>query len=282
MKKRFKMVWMVLMVLLCTLVSFSSFAKEKETEHSSKHFYLSQLFAATYETVDNVLFSADNLEVFDSPTIKHNPKLVFTMNCPEDIDTNLIPYLSLDDSNNTFVFFYDSLSSFLPIGTYEVKDHLLTATTTDGTSHYTFEIVDNNTLVLIQDASSDVSLIDSNIGVTLQDQAKFQAEDHASGMTVMCEQSNQRINQELFISEKNEPAKEMDVPYIPAQKNTVSDDTVSNMNKNNKTICEMDHEWCYDIASSESYRIQKEMYYLQAARHYDTSTYYLEFEFDTG
>lgn len=77
----------------------------------------------------------------------------------------LVPSLRLGD-DGTFTFSYSVISSYLPYGTYERKDNILTASTDDGKYHYQFTCVgDVNDSLLFFDAahSSDVTDIDTKL-----------------------------------------------------------------------------------------------------------------------
>lgn len=87
-------------------------------------------------------------------------------------DAVFLPSLILE-TDNTFAFSYDPLSSYYPYGTYEVKDGILTATTQDGLYQYVFEVIDENTLKFRQDGSAEVNLTDERIGVEVSDQVEF-------------------------------------------------------------------------------------------------------------
>lgn len=64
------------------------------------------------------------------------------------------PFVSLED-NNKFIFTYSALSSYIPIGSYEVDNGILTLKTEDGKYKYVFEIKDN-TLIFKAPESSKI------------------------------------------------------------------------------------------------------------------------------
>ena len=74
----------------------------------------------------------------------------------QEADEPVKPNLVLEEQNR-FVFNYSALSSYLPIGSYEVDQDYLTLKTDDGEYQYVFEIK-NNTLVFHQEESSPISL----------------------------------------------------------------------------------------------------------------------------
>lgn len=57
-----------------------------------------------------------------------------------------IPQIIINESDKTFSFSYDVLSSCLATGTYTENDERLELKTDDGKYYYTFDIVDDNTL----------------------------------------------------------------------------------------------------------------------------------------
>lgn len=65
------------------------------------------------------------------------------------------PSISLKDDNR-FTFTYSALSSYLPIGSYEVDNGVLTLITDDGKYTYIFAIKDN-TLIFNATESSEIS-----------------------------------------------------------------------------------------------------------------------------
>lgn len=78
-------------------------------------------------------------------------------------------------SEDTFTFTYDSLSSYMNVGTYSIEKNMLTLTTDDGRYHYTFKIHDN-TLVFESENSSSVEPIDERMGLEIKDGDIFQLE----------------------------------------------------------------------------------------------------------
>ncbi len=82
------------------------------------------------------------------------------------------------DKDSTFTFSYSVLSSYLPYGTYEQKDNILTAKTDDGRYHYQFTCVgavNNCVLFFDTEHSSDVTNIDTkmNLDVPIQNGSIF-------------------------------------------------------------------------------------------------------------
>ena len=70
----------------------------------------------------------------------------------------MFPNLTLFE-NGTFTFAHDSLSSYLPFGTYEIRDNRLIAVTKDQQYHYQFLITSYGALLFDAKNSSDVSHI---------------------------------------------------------------------------------------------------------------------------
>lgn len=87
-------------------------------------------------------------------------------------DTALLPELELQE-DGTFTFWYDMLSSYLSYGTYQVSDGVLTADTSDGRCHYEFRIVDHRTVAFDAARSSELHLIQPDLGVEVPDGAVF-------------------------------------------------------------------------------------------------------------
>lgn len=82
----------------------------------------------------------------------------------------LIPQIMINEDDKTFTFSYDVLSSYLTTGSYTEKDGQLELKTDDGKYHYTFDIVDENTLKFNQENSSDIKVI---MGEGIEDGAEF-------------------------------------------------------------------------------------------------------------
>lgn len=95
----------------------------------------------------------------------------YYMETKEDAD-GFTPCLSVFD-DGTFGFTYDVLSSYLANGTYTIEDQQLILKTDDEKYQYIFEIEDDDTLLFVKDKSSDVSLIQKDIGVAITDGARF-------------------------------------------------------------------------------------------------------------
>ncbi len=76
----------------------------------------------------------------------------------QESDEPVKPNVVLDD-NNQFVFNYSVLSSYLPIGTYQIETDQLILKTDDGKYEYIFLIKDN-TLIFNKDESSSLQLGD--------------------------------------------------------------------------------------------------------------------------
>lgn len=101
---------------------------------------------------------------------------VMELNQQQKEDEKIAPVITINTDKKEFMFSYDVLSSYLNIGTYEVKDNVLTATTQDEKYHYVFHIVDENTLSFIEQESSEITIFDNHFGVVPQDGAIFQKE----------------------------------------------------------------------------------------------------------
>ncbi|MCI9053364.1 MAG: hypothetical protein HFI05_15905 [Lachnospiraceae bacterium] len=84
-----------------------------------------------------------------------------------------IPQIFLNTNDKTFFFSYGVLSSYITNGTYTENHKQLELKTEDGTYHYTFDIVDDNTLKFNQENSSDVKFIDKSIEREIIDGSEF-------------------------------------------------------------------------------------------------------------
>lgn len=110
-----------------------------------------------------------------------------------------IPRLSLD-KDGRFSFSYDSLSSYLSYGEYDLDSDKLSAVTDDGKYHYVFKRVDDGSL-LIFDAknSSDVTRIDAefSIDAPIEDGSIFVK---SSALTTLndAKDISYALNQELY------------------------------------------------------------------------------------
>lgn len=90
-------------------------------------------------------------------------------------DSPLIPCLTLSD-DGTFTFSYDLLSSYLSCGTYTIENGRLMARTDDGLHHFVFQ-AEKGQYIFLQKESSEISLIDKNIGIPVKDKAVFAPEE---------------------------------------------------------------------------------------------------------
>lgn len=88
-------------------------------------------------------------------------------------DIMFVPYLTLDAEENTFVFCVDCLGSYLPYGSYTIKDDVLTATTDDGLYTYKFKVVDGKRLEFMEEGSSEISYVEEGLSVNVRDGVVF-------------------------------------------------------------------------------------------------------------
>lgn len=109
-------------------------------------------------------------------SVLYGGNYVMELNQQQKEDEKIAPVITINTDKKEFMFSYDVLSSYLNIGTYEVKDNVLTATTQDEKYHYVFHIVDENTLSFIEQESSEITIFDNHFGVVPQDGAIFQKE----------------------------------------------------------------------------------------------------------
>ena len=95
---------------------------------------------------------------------------VYRMSVPPE--TVVAPTLTLDAEASTFLFSYDVLSSFLPIGTFTQKGDVITCAG-DATHTYLFRVVNETTLAFIAEGSSPVTLTDDRLGEPVLDGSVF-------------------------------------------------------------------------------------------------------------
>ena len=96
---------------------------------------------------------------------------LYRMSAPPE--TVSAPSLSLDAEAKTFMFSYDPLSSYLPVGTFSQEDDVLLCRSDDELYLYAFRIVNETTLAFIQQESADVTLIDDRVGEQVTDGSVF-------------------------------------------------------------------------------------------------------------
>ena len=85
----------------------------------------------------------------------------------------LVPSLTLDAKNKTYLFSYDMLSSYLPVGSYEQDGNVIVCLTEDGRDPYLFRVVNETTLAFIAEGSASVTLTDPRIGEAVMDGSVF-------------------------------------------------------------------------------------------------------------
>lgn len=90
---------------------------------------------------------------------KQNNTKTYTL---KDDSEEFISQIIIDESNNTFMFSYDVMSSYLAVGQYTESKGQLKLKTDDGKYHYTFDIIDENTLKFKQENSSRINRITGN------------------------------------------------------------------------------------------------------------------------
>lgn len=73
----------------------------------------------------------------------------------ESVEKMSKPYLSLDEENKQFQFFWSMFSSYIAQGTYETRDNELICKTDDGVNTYTFEVLEDG-YKFIADKSSPI------------------------------------------------------------------------------------------------------------------------------
>ncbi|SDZ15055.1 alpha/beta fold hydrolase [Tindallia californiensis] len=107
----------------------------------------------------------------DIPTVK-NGTYVMEHGASEE---GISPQVTISD--DLISFSYDLLSSYFPVGTYEIEKQHLTMMTDDKLYRYTFQI-DGDTLIFLADESSTIKLTNDKIGIAVADQAKFKRQEH--------------------------------------------------------------------------------------------------------
>lgn len=81
-----------------------------------------------------------------------------------------LPYINISD--NEITFYYDPLSSYIPIGTYIIRDNLLMMKTNDEKYNYTFQIK-GDVLIFQEDMSSEIKLTNEKFGNNVVNNAEF-------------------------------------------------------------------------------------------------------------
>lgn len=87
-----------------------------------------------------------------------------------DYETIFLPTINLD--NDKFTFSYDTLSSYLPVGSFEISENKLILKTDDNKYKYVFRIEDKS-LFFIKSESLDVMLTDSSFGTQIENDSEF-------------------------------------------------------------------------------------------------------------
>ncbi|WP_036937409.1 hypothetical protein [Pseudobacteroides cellulosolvens] len=90
-------------------------------------------------------------------------------------NTGVVPSVTISDENISFSF--DALSSYLSIGTYTIKNDILTMITHDGRYKYVFQ-VDGDKLLFKENESSAVNLTDDRFGINITDKAEFKLKEN--------------------------------------------------------------------------------------------------------
>jgi len=83
----------------------------------------------------------------------------------------LPPSITLDLTENRFIFSYDPLSSYLSAGTIRIEDRKMKATTDDEKYTYVFALKDKHTLVFLQGDSAAITMIEGE--PTVSDGTEF-------------------------------------------------------------------------------------------------------------
>ncbi len=108
-------------------------------------------------TEEKQVINAVETNVYNSN--KQNNTKTYTL---KDNSEEFISQIIIDESDNTFTFSYDVMSSYLAYGQYTESEGQLKLKTDDGKYHYTFDIIDENTLKFKQENSSRINRITGN------------------------------------------------------------------------------------------------------------------------
>lgn len=85
-----------------------------------------------------------------------NNSLTFICEDPMSETTIIKPSITLYSEDRSFSFTFSALSSYWPIGEYEITDGKLIATTDDGLNHYVFDIISESKISFNEAESSEL------------------------------------------------------------------------------------------------------------------------------
>ncbi len=86
----------------------------------------------------------------------------------------IIPNITFNEEDNSFVFKMDVLSSYIGIGNFTIDDSKIKAVTNDDNPNtYIFEIIDSDTLSFKVNESSKLQIIDTNISNLIENTVVF-------------------------------------------------------------------------------------------------------------
>ncbi len=83
------------------------------------------------------------------------------------------PGITLDSDEGTFTFGYSMLSSYMNYGSYEILGDKLIARTSDGQYHFTFRVIDEETLEFVENESSKLHQFEDEKAFWVTDGAIF-------------------------------------------------------------------------------------------------------------
>lgn len=93
----------------------------------------------------------------------------------DNVEENIVlPKITYNDYTKEFVFTYDFLSSYLPIGKVKQEGKKMIMETEDKKYKYVFEIINTYTLKFIASESSSTKLTNDSIGIEVEDGTIFQ------------------------------------------------------------------------------------------------------------
>lgn len=131
---------------------------------------LAVMFAAGCQTEKG--FSGDG-RTADSGVPGKDPGRIKSYVLKTDEEWTCLPKIILYETGHEFCFSYDTLSSYLPHGTWTADGSRLKLETDDGKYCYTFEVADDETLRFDETSSSEISFTDESAGGKIQDGAEF-------------------------------------------------------------------------------------------------------------
>jgi len=91
-----------------------------------------------------------------------------------DSEYTFTPYLKLNMSDDSFVFYFDPLSSYMAYGSFSIEDGLVVCKTSDNMFTYIFNIVNKDTVSFNASLSAPIVFIDNNLSCEITDGSVFE------------------------------------------------------------------------------------------------------------